>query len=54
LVCGTRYGGFAQHERHDAVEATYRRWSDAVRAVGMQDRNVVLDVACHDCLRAQP
>lgn len=50
LARDTRYGGFAEHERDDAEEAAYRRWRDAVRAVGMQDSTVVLDVACHDML----
>lgn len=41
-------GGYRPYERSDAEEAAYRRWRQAVRAVGIMDSKVVLAVCCHD------
>lgn len=41
-------GGYRPYERSDAEEAAYRRWRQAVRAVGIMDSKIVLAVCCHD------
>jgi hypothetical protein len=47
---GVRQGGYTEYERSDAEEAAYRRWREAVRAVGIIDSGVVLAACCEDRL----
>lgn len=46
-VRGVASGGYQEYERSEREEAAYQSWRAAVRAVGLTDSRVVLDVCCY-------
>ena len=43
-------GGYQEYERTDVEEAAYQRWRVALRAIGVADSMLMLNVCCYDLM----